>query len=135
MEEKKEREKKSRGDAIRAHRDQRVGLVPGANADPRGSARSRAVGARRDTTLCYSFIYVFFFFFLSFNTLYIGLRDRGIAAAPAIDDRAGASLDPDSRRSISFVVRATIWRSCYIKEKEERRRVRSLPCAGACNIN
>lgn len=58
-----------------------------------------------------SYMFSFFFFFLSFNTLYIGLRNRGIAAAPAIDDRAGASLDPDSRRSISFVVRATIRRS------------------------
>lgn len=111
MEEKKEREKK-----IAEMRFERI-VIKGL-ASFQGQTRipedplDRELSGLDEIRLFVIRSYVFFFFLSFFlNTLYIGLRDRGIAAAPAIDDRAGASLDPDSRRSISFVVRATIRRS------------------------
>lgn len=58
--EEEEEEEEKHEDASRAHRHQRIVSFQG-QADSNRSVRSRAVGARRDTTLCYICSYLSFY--------------------------------------------------------------------------
>jgi len=98
--ERKKEKKKITEMQLRAHRDQRIGLVPGATRIPAWDPPDRELSGLDEILFVIRSYLVFFFF------THIDVRDRWIdcAAAPQFYDRASACLDPDSRRSISFVV-------------------------------